>query len=348
MTWTGRWGLACLGMLWCPVGGCQTANITGGASRGIAAMESQQPAHDGSRILVDGRMMVEVMEPGNPLRYNRGARFTPVAAVLGARLGGHDFLYNPVVHDAIDDHAGLATEFDLVAPGDPDAWMPPGYLEARVGEGYLKVGVGVLCKQADRYSLFQHPKLLTPATTTVVWHPDTADFHQVCPGTNGYAYDLRALVRVRGNEVAVEWALKNTGAKAFTTRSYSHNFFRLDDRDTGPGCALSFPYDFQAAGLEPQQEQAGREIRFMAAVPRWANMVVPWPAAYAGPNQCTLRRRDAGMAITCETSRPGMRTAIHARPGYVSPEQFIELNLVPGGGATWTRTYRLELDAAGP
>lgn len=343
-----RWLLVGFGVLAGAGAGCrapQRARVTSGV---VAAAESLQPVDAGSRRLVAGRLVVEVMDPNDAQRYNRGVRFTPIAAVLAASLKKREFLYHPVQHDPVDDHAGLAAEFDLVAPGDPDAWLPPGYLEARVGEGYLKVGVGVLCKQADRYSLFQHPKLLATATTTVVWHPDTADFHQVCSGTNGYAYDLRAVVRVGGNQVDVEWALTNTGVRAFTTRSYSHNFFRLGDRDTGPGCELSFPYDFRATGLEPQQEQAGRVIRFMAAVPRWANIVVPWPAAYAGPNQCTLRRRDAGMAITCETSMPGMRTAVHVRPGYISPEQFIELNLAPGGGATWTRMYRLEVDAARP
>jgi hypothetical protein len=43
--------------------------------------------------------------------------------------------------------------------------------------------------------------------------------------------------------------------------------------------------------------------------------------------------------MLCETSLPGLRTDIHARAGYVSPEQFIELTLAPGETRSWKRTY---------
>ena len=342
-----RWMLVGLGVLAGTGAVCRAAYSTNATSDATAGAAFRHPVHDGSRVLAAGNLVVEVMDPSDPQRYNCGVRFTPVAAVLGARLGGREFLYNPVAHNPVNDHGGLAAEFDLVTPDDGDDVMPPGYGDARVGEGYLKVGVGVLCKQADRYSLFQHPKLLARASTTVTWHPDAADFHQVCPGTNGYAYVLEAVVWAGGDTITVDWTLQNTGRKPFTTRQYVHNFFRFDDCDVGPGYELSFPYGIQVSGMAAEQHVEGRRIVFDARIPQWVNMAVPWPAGYVGPNTCRVEQRAAGMSASCATSMPGLRTAIHARAGYLSPEQFVRLDLAPGERAVWQRRYTFALRDAG-
>ncbi len=298
-------------------------------------------SHNTTHILRSSQLIVEVMDPNDPHRYNHGVRFSPVAAVLSVKCDGHSFMFCPIEHDPIADHGGLPAEFDLVATCDPDTWMPPGYNEAKVGEGFVKIGVGVLRKQ-ERYSLFQEPAPIALANTTVQWHDDRADFRQICSGTNGYAYDLRADVLCKDENLIVEWKLINMGQKPFATRQYIHNFFRFDNHDVGPGYVLSFPYDFAATGLESQERQVGRDIFFDKLIPKWVNMVVPYPAEYRGQNICTLQQTDAKLAVICETSQPSIRTAIHARAQYVSPEQFIELKLDPGTNATWRRAYRFQ------
>lgn len=295
--------------------------------------------HLGSHVLTNGTLVVEVMAPNHPERYNRGVRFTPVAAVLAARFQGRDYLYSPVAHDPVTDHAGLAAEFDLCIPGGPAEHFPPGYAEAAVGDGFVKIGVGILRKQAQPYSLFQNCEAISPAQTVVEWRPHGAGFRQSCPRVNGFAYGLDAELDVGTNQVAVTWTLRNTGAKDFTTRHYTHNFLRFGDQDVGPGYALSFPYAFTASGLGPEQEQLGREIHFRRRIPTWVNAVVPYPADYTGANTCEVRSSFGGQWLRCETSLPGLRTDIHARAGYVSPEQFVELRLAPGASRTWTRAY---------
>ncbi|MHB1158506.1 MAG: hypothetical protein ACYC26_16910 [Phycisphaerales bacterium] len=318
---------------------CQTSGCKAGPDQ---RQDVSLPRHTAVHVLRSDQLTVEVMDPLDPHRYNRGVRFSPVAAVLSVRLDGHELLFNPIEHDPIADHGGLPAEFDLVAPGAPDDWMPPGYNEAKVGEGFIKIGVGVLRKEKMRYSLFQEPEQIAPAHITVKWHSDRAEFRQVCSGTDGYAYDLYADVLCKGDQIIVNWKLINTGRKTFTTRQYIHNFFRFDDHDVGPNYMLKFPYDFNATGLESQQRQIGRDIRFDERIPKWINMVVPFPSNYYSPNVCTLQQTDVKLAVTCETSIPSIRTAIHARLQYVSPEQFIELTLGPTESKRWTRSYRFE------
>ncbi len=305
----------------------------------LASPCQAEARHAGSRVLTNGTMVVEVMEPNHPERYNRGTRFTPVAAVLSARLDGREFLFNPVEHNPIEDHAGLASEFDLCIPDGPVEHLPSGYNEAQVGEGFTKIGIGVLRKQTRQYSLFQNCDVLSRADTAVSWDSDRALFRQKCGGVNGYAYELEAQLTVGTNSIAVKWTLRNTGLKPLTTRNYVHNFFRFEDQDVGPNYVLSFPYDFTATGLLKEQAQDGRNIHFNARIPQWINAVIPYPADFDGPNSCELKSTLSGMRVVCITSLPGLRTDIHARLFYLAPEQFITLSLALSESREWTRTY---------
>ncbi|MBN8712029.1 MAG: hypothetical protein J0I10_21845 [Verrucomicrobia bacterium] len=293
------------------------------------------------RLLRNDQLEVRVMVPDHPGRYNRGTRFTPVAAVLGVRRDGVEYLYRPDAHDPINDHAGLAAEFDLCIPDGPANVLPSGYQEAAVGEGFIKIGVGALRKPAKTYHLFMNPELLEPALTTVEWQASRAVFHQIFAGrtTPGYSYRLDAVLSLEGASVTVDWKLSNTGTRPITTRQYTHDFFRIAGRPTASGYILSFPYDIQPKGLEGGQNVAGRAVHFTGAIPRWINATVAYPASYAGPNIVALRHPEAGREIICETSDPGLRTDIHARADYISPEQFIEITLPPGGAHSWTRKY---------
>jgi hypothetical protein len=304
------------------------------------ASRSARPHHQAAHVIRSNQLTVEIMDPNDPGRYNRGVRFTPIAAVLSVRMAGHEFLFDPVEHDPIVDHAGLAVEFDMVAPGDPDAWLPPGYQDARIGEGFVKIGVGVLRKEKQRYTLFQQPKPVELASTTVRWHAERAEFHQRCTGTNGYAYELQAEVRCHENTITTTWVLQNTGSRPFATRQYVHNFFRFDNHDVGRDYTIVMPYDFRASGLQPQQRHEGREIQFVEYIPQWVNIEVTPLDPQRETNTLILHSALAGMSVTCTTSLAVVRTAIHARRGYVSPEQFVELRLQPGERCQWDRIWR--------
>ena len=298
------------------------------------SQEVPEPVHKGSRILRSEDLVVEVMDPDSPERYNCGIRFTPLAAVLRVSMNGAGFLMNPVEHNPISDHAGLASEFDLTTPGGP-----PGFADAKAGEGFVKIGVGVLKKTGGQYGFWNNYEALQPAKTTVKWGPDSADFHQTCKGANGYAYELWAKVEVEGKKVAVQWALANTGARPFETHQYAHNFFRLNKRPVGPDYVLSFPYDFKAEGLQKEQKQVGKEIRFVAQIPTAVNIAVPYPQDYKGANELTVKQTKTGQTVHCVTSIPGIRTAVHAHKRALCPEQFVSIKLKPGEKKQWTRTY---------
>jgi len=128
--------------------------LTSGCVAGeVTPISSDRPIHKGSRILASGELTVEVMDPASPERYNRGVRFTPVAAVIRATIGGREYLANPKEHDSLFAAAGLFAEFDLTT-------SPPGFDAAKIGEGYMKIGVGILKKDEEKYSFWPQHELL--------------------------------------------------------------------------------------------------------------------------------------------------------------------------------------------
>lgn len=285
------------------------------------------------RILRSDELTVEVMDPAHPDRYYRAERFSPVANVLRVRLRGVDYLYAPEQHDPLTDNGGLAMEFDNAKFG------PPGFVEARIGEGFLKIGVGVLRKADDLYHYGKRQEIIAPAPTTATWGPDRADFRQVCEGTNGYAYLLESSVRVSDRSVSVTYRLRNTGTKTFATRHYAHNFFSLGQSSIGGGFEVEFPFDFDPVGEPAAWHQSGRTIVIDRTVDEFANITVPILYHYLDENRLVVRHRPSGREIIVTTSIPGAFNFIHLRPAYISPEQFVILKLAPGDTAEWARRY---------
>lgn len=296
-------------------------------------MNSKEAA---SRLLKDGDLTVEVMDPNAPDRYYRGVRFTPVAAIMTAARGTNEFLYHEAQHDPLTAVAGLFAEFDLVTP-------PPGFAEAKLGDGFIKIGVGVLKKDTERYQFWHPYEQLQPARTQVTWSDTTATFRQLGAPCNGYGYELEATVTVCQATIRVDWRLKNSGTQPLETQHYAHNSFRFNRQPVGPDYTLEFPYDFAARKLQTGQRQEGRAIRFLATLPEPVNIEVDYPSDYAGANSLVVRHAASGLSVTCLTSLPGTRTAVHAASVYLCPEQFIALALKPGETATWSRQYRLDV-----
>jgi len=307
---------------------------TAGADEGVH--------YEGSKVLRSEDLRVEIVDLAVKNRCTTVPRFTPLAAVLRVTAGGHEYLFDALANGFFVpekltawDVAGLMTEFDNNTPGGP-----PGFTEAKPGEGFLKVGVGVLKRpDTENYHFAINYEILKPAQTTVKWRDDGATFRQTGEGINGYAYDLNATVKVEEKTITVAWELTNTGQKPLTTFQYSHNCFAFDGRTVGPGYVLSFPYDFSAKGLEPEQEQVGRSIFFNGRIPTYMNAVVDYPPNYKGPNTAELRHDETGQFIKITTSLPGQKTAIHARHYFINPEQFVKISLKPGETKQWIRTY---------
>lgn len=300
---------------------------------GMALPAANPLRHPGSRLLTGGMLGVEVMDPHHAERYNRGVRFSPLAAVLRVWSEEGEFLFSPTGHDPLTEHGGLPTEFDVVT-------SPPGFAEAREGEPFVKIGVGALRKRGDQYRFFESYELVTAGQTEVEWGKDRAVFSQVLDPVNGYGYRLEAAVVVTGNTVLIDWALENTGTARLVTECYTHNYIRMGEAPIGPDDVLEFPYDLNPDDARHGALIEGPQVRLTEVPSHAINLRIPYPDGYEGPNRCVLRHEPDGRAVEMLTTLPGRYTAVFATAQTFCPEQFIKLDVPPGERVAWVREYR--------
>lgn len=295
-----------------------------------------------SRILSNGTLQVEVMDPNHPDRYYRGIRFASLANVLQVTRDGQIFLHAPKDHDPLTEAAGLPMEFDIRSPDGP-----PGFAEAAAGEGFIKIGVGVLAKEDVIYRFFTPYRVVKTAETTVEWHEDRALFRQSCGGVNGYAYRMDSEIRLEGDEVKVLTRLTNTGTKALVTEQYAHDFVSFGDGAVEAGYQAVFSAPFDAKILKPVYEIDGRTVRLTTAVTpamKAAETVVTPLEKVGFPGGVHVSRNGKGQAFTATVSEPVQSVIVHASGRYFCPEQFITISLAPGESREWSRVYRFELE----
>ena len=127
-----------------------------------------------------------------------------------------------------------------------------GFAEAREGESFIKIGVGLLRKgHEEQYQFHGQYEILRAGTWNIEHGPIWVNFNQELQGDRGWAYRYRkriALVAGRP-EFTIEHRLENTGKKAIDINHYNHNFTLIDDVPFGVDYSVEFPF----ATEEPRQ-----------------------------------------------------------------------------------------------
>lgn len=327
--------------------GVFAAALVGGANAGQA---ETLPAHQGTRLLKSGKLVVEIDDPAAAAhnRYNRDARrFSPVAMVLRAQFDGKEYFYSPLDGGAYDRVGGAPMEFDL---GENVMNKPPGFAEAveRATNGsgdFLKIGVGILRKDNSVYRWEHDYPAVELAATQATWDArgDQVTFRQTLTGTaNGYAYELEETLQVRDPKMIMQYRLRNTGRKRFTTEQYLHNFLVFADQAVGPHYEVHLPYHFQLQG-DPGpaiRRTPGQDVlEFWKAVPSAVKFRVTTPPGYSGPNALTVTQTDVGQSLGIEASLPSQAVDLWCTDRQLSPEMLVAVALDPGQEKQWTRTY---------
>jgi hypothetical protein len=328
---------------------CQTTSF---------AQDDPQPVHTGTRLLQCGNMVVEVGDPhAMDCRWNQGQRFSPVANVIQVTLNGREFCYAPLNGGTIGGSGGLPMEFDIGQEAyQPD---PPGYNGYPNGSPFLKIGVGILQRNAGDYQFNASYPVVELAETTVQWAADRAYFVQTLSGNaNGYAYKLEEDLVVKNDRLIMHYVLHNTGTKPFTTEQYLHNFMVFGNRSVGPNYRVYFPYDMEMTPAvtewippEPPRSR-GRSLAGNPPRVRLENMILYlepisgsakiWaakPADYTGRDFFTVEQSDSGQRVTVDSTVRSEYVGIWYNSSQVSPEQFVFLAVEPGEQIEFTRRY---------
>lgn len=145
--------------------------------------------------ITNGLISAEIALPEAKKGFYRGMRFDRAGIITSLRYRGHEFFAgnftatnrNPVIHDHV---AGQAEEFA----------EPIGYDDAKVGDGFLKIGVGILRKPFYPVYAFRVPyKPVKIFSWTTKLEPKRVEFTQY-GNMKEYSYVYRKTISLISNK----------------------------------------------------------------------------------------------------------------------------------------------------
>jgi hypothetical protein len=278
---------------------------------------------------------------------------------------------------------GLASEFGVGDDGDfcnyRCGWSGEegvtngvlGYREAKLGESFLKIGVGELikgscptCDSTEDYkfnSPYQFAKL-------PIWHlaqngPNAITLtHEAT--LNNHGYRLQKEIELDGKILTATSTLTNLGSDSFSTAWYAHNLFTCDNVAVGPGYSLDLDISGNQDGLydepgtwswstplekfatvQPNPESIHIEMR--KALPPGVRIKTEF--FNDGETQGSFNLFACKTSLSSKLSQVGQSSLsmyaynLYIERGTLSPEPQILLHLEPDASISWSQ--QLEIDA---
>jgi hypothetical protein len=291
----------------------------------------------------NGLVKAELYLPNAEHGYYRGVRFDWSGVISRLDYAGHNYVgvwfpkYEPTLHDAI---TGPVEEFR-----SEDGAL--GYGEAKAGDMFVKIGVGVLEKPDDKpYEFTRNYRIVSTGVWVVRPHPDNVEFIQELKGVNGYAYVYSKRVRLAKNkpQLILEHTLRNTGKRVIATQVYDHDFYVIDGQPTGPAFSIRFPFRPKAmSDLKGAAEIRGNEIVYLRELePGNKDSVATYVEGFsddAKDNDIRVENSKAQAGVRQTGDHPIAKLYLWSVRTTVCPEAYISLNIPPKKKATWQVKY---------
>lgn len=304
------------------------------------AVESKDARGFPQLALSNGVIKAFVYLPDPVAGYYRGPRFDWSGLVSRVEWGRHVLFapwkdaHNPANHDDVH---GTAEEFGMEMP-----LGPLGYPEAKDGETFLKIGVGVLEKPKEaRYGFWTGYRIVRPGAWRIAHDGTWVEFRQDLAGDRGWSYSYTKRVELLEGEAAfrILHVLRNTGEKAIETSHYGHNFINFDGRPIGPGVRIRLPYPIKTSAFRAGNaaEVRGREIVFTGEPSAfWASLAEVQPE-----NRFEVEDTEAGFGVRVSGDLAPFKFNIWGQKRVICPEPHVALRIPPGQSQAWTHRYEL-------
>ncbi len=217
-----------------------------------------------------------------------------------------------------------------------------GFDEAKQGEQFHKIGVGLLRKDNKRYDFLRQYKL-QPCQFQLESAPDEIRMTSKPERLNEYAYVLTKRIQLIKNGFVVGYNLENTGKKTIRTDEYNHNFITINSFPVGNSHRLHFLFEMNPAKflefVNPENKirftqneitfENNPEEFFFSNLSGGEEVEVKW----------TLEHLDSGYGIQETTDFTTHKINLWGNGHVICPELFKTIHLQPGETDSWKRTY---------
>jgi len=270
--------------------------------------------------------------------YYRATRFDWSGNTTSLEYKGHTYYgqwydkHEPTIHD--------------VVMGPVEEYGPVGFMEAKAGERFIKIGVGALLKpDSTPYNSFKLYEIENHGKWKIRKKPDRIQFTHILKETD-YAYDYKKTIRLTEGkpEMVLEHRIKNIGRKTIETSVYNHNFLMIDMEPTGPAYIIEFPFEVSGEG-----QGLGETFRFEGNQIRFPRKPAKSERIYCGDvkgfndflKNYNIKvenlKTGAGVRITSDESIS--KLVFWASPTTVCPEPYTQIKIEPGQEFSWEIYY---------
>lgn len=286
-------------------------------------------------------LKITLHAPDSEKGYYRGTRFDWAGVFRSIEYKGCNYTeewfesYSPVMHDAV---CGPAEEFS-----------PIGLQDARVGDPFLKIGVGMLEKMEGPYDRFKLHNIIDPGRRTLEIKDDSVVFGHILDSDSGYAYEYFKEITLVGKDAfSITHSLRNTGRKPLKGDVYNHNFFTLGLLETGESRQLDFPFKPEGDWRAEYSEVGftGSGIRFTRTLQKGesvftGNLHEAGKALAGSPNAFRLYEEQTGRGVDAACSEPMTKAVFWSNHRIACIEPYIDFCIDPGQTFSFSMEYQL-------
>ena len=333
------------------VGACALSLVFATAAGGAPPQEGPQPVE-----ISNGQIRARLYLPDAHKGFYQGTRFDWSGIVSSLEYRGHNFYgpwytgFDPRVHDFEFRGSEIVTSPCCRITGPVEEFKSDGgalgFDEAQIGGTFIKIGVGVLRKDGDKYDAFHQYEVVNGGKWTVTTHAGSVEFtHELADPATGYAYVYRKTVRlVAGKpEMVLEHHLQNTGRQAIRGSVYNHNFLVLDRQAPGPDVSVSLPFTINPPPppMKGLCEVRGNRFVFLKQLVDRDVVYTPLGGFSDNPkdNEVRIENGRVGAGVVIRENRPLTHLALWSIRSVLSVEPFIKMEIAPGSEFDWDVSY---------
>ena len=284
--------------------------------------------------------------------FYHSTRFDWSGVISSLEYKGHNY-YGPWFHrvgpvnDFVYEGADVVVSPQSATMGPAEEFQPLGFDDAKPGETFVKIGIGVLKKpDAGRYDHYKAYEIVDPGKWTVKKNRDSVEFTQtVNDPVSHYGFTYRKVVRlVQGKpQMAIEHSVKNTGTKPIECTVYNHNFLVLDKQAPGPDTTVTVPFQMtaQRAPTKGFGEIRGNQIVYLKTLEDKDTMSTSVQGFSDNPKDFDFRVENSkvGAGYRVTSDRPLSSLSLWSIKTNVSVEPFIALKIESGAEFAWKLIY---------
>ncbi len=299
------------------------------------------------------QLRVKMYLPDPVNGFYKGARFDWSGIISSVEFAGHAFYgqwfskIDSTVRDVSYKDDDILVSVNTSALGPAEEFQTPlGYDNAKEGDSFVKIGVGVLKKRDDtRYAFANVYDIVDHGKWTVNKTANSVEFTQeLNDKATGYAYLYKKTIQLSGDkpEMVIQHSLKNTGKLPIKSLVYNHNFTLFDHLPTSD-ITVTVPYEVKSTRL-PDANAAvitGNRFVYAKAVENTERVTGGLQGFGLGASDYDFRieNRKAGTGIRIQGDRPLQNASLWSIRSVVAVEPFIEVAADPGKNFKWQCTY---------